>query len=295
MDNCFFLTNPLTNDTQWLQSASRNLAIRCKAELKLMAKHYSPRNNDSDDVANEEGPLNSRYIFSESNIDDLFEVMMTESLIDSAVNGESENAIVWKTNHSRQNRKIGQYCMVDCNAMDYRCSREIHVDQNILMNEIRMKKEFIASNLRMKIANKYSQYTLTMNLDVFLTHILIYRESGRLFSLKNYTVNRMQRAMDSDYYNDNALSTLITQVGLVRTAKKSLIGTKDSARANIGGKKKRMIEIMTQYNFNLTNDSLNPDRIYALQGYDGILNMFKKGLNLRMVNFVGGKIETYNR
>ena len=106
MDNCFYLNNPLTNDTQWLQSVSRNLAIRCKAELKLMAKHYSPRNNDSDDVANEEGTLNSRYIFSESNIDELFEVMMVESLIASADNKKSEQIIVWKTTPSRKIERL---------------------------------------------------------------------------------------------------------------------------------------------------------------------------------------------
>ena len=86
MDNCFYLNNAATNDTQWLKSVSRNLAIRCKDELKLMAKQYSLWNTDSDDVANEEGTLNSRYIFSESNIDELFEVMMVESLIASAGN-----------------------------------------------------------------------------------------------------------------------------------------------------------------------------------------------------------------
>lgn len=294
MDNCFYLNNAATTDPQWLKSVSRNLAIRCKDELYLMAKQYSLRNTDSDDVANEEGTLNSRYIFSESNIDELFEVMMVESLIASAGNKESEQIIVWKTTHSRKNRSIGKYCIVDCNAMDYRCSREINVDDDILMSEIRAKKNFIASNLRMKISNKYSQYTVKMNLDVFLTHLLIYKESASSFSLDNYTTNKMIHAMESDYFNDNALSTLITSQTLVKTAKKSLRGTKGSTVANIDGKMKRMIEIMSEYNFHLTDDADLND-VYASKGYDGLLNIFEKGLNLRLVNFVGKKIETYNR
>ena len=286
MDNCFYLNNTATSDTQWLKSVSRNLAIRCKDELKLMAKYYTSRNTDSDDVANVEGTLNPRYIFSESNIDELFDVMMVESLIASAGNKESEEIIVWKTTHSRKNRKIGKYCIVDCNDMDYRCSREINVDDDILIREIRAKKNFIASRLKMKIPNKYSSYTLTMNLDVFLTHLLIYKESAETFSLDNYTTNIMQRAMDSDYFNDNALSTLIFNPLLVKTAKKSLTGNKDSIVENIKGKEKRMFEIMSNYDFDLTDASYNLDDLYESKGYDGILKIFQRGLNRTIVNHI---------
>ncbi len=133
-----------------------------------------------------------------------------------------------------------------------------------------------------------------MNLDVFLTHLLIYKESASSFSLDNYTTNKMIHAMESDYFNDNALSTLITSQTLVKTAKKSLRCTKGSTVANIDGKMKRMIEIMSEYNFQLT-DEADINDVYESKGYDGLLKIFEKGLNLRLVNFVGKKIETYNR
>ena len=283
-------------DNVWCKSVSRRLAIRCLNELKALAENLTYQNNDTDDDTNVEENIYARTTFSKHNVDELFKVMMTDTLLANTGNDPSEHIIVWKTTPSRRNRLLGKYCSVNCNTREFQLNGESNEDAiTCMLHRKQYKKEFIQSNLKMKITNIHSYSAIYMNLDLFLTHVLIYKESGNNFSLEHYNQNIMQQVMESEYFSQNQLHALITDKSLVKTAKKSLGGGGAKRGVHVDTKKKTMIEILLNYDFNSNLENMDLDEFFFLNGYEGLLNLLLTGLDTRVIHFITKNLEIYVR
>ena len=261
-----------------------------------MADQYSVQSHGSDDGGEN---ILSQYKFSKKNINEVFKVMMTESLMNSTPTDPSDHIIVWKTTSSRRNRHIGSYCCVKCNTNDFQLNKDINgpINQGLtystVLNE-KLKVEFIGTYLKVHIRNRFSKSGITMKLDIFLMHVLIYRQCGNTLSYDNYNTNIVQQLKESLYSSDSDLAGLISGKDLVKTAKKSIGGGGIKRTARTEQKYTIMEEVLKTYRFEYTH-GCDIDALFNDRGYEALCAVLLLGLDKNVIQFINRKLEMYVR
>ena len=266
--NCFSLGRDVPNsDSKWASSASQQLTNECYEIFRDLATENCRHDNDT-----------SNNYLNPSSILHQFSRMLCTVLKKSVSNRDCP--IVWKTIPSRRNAYLGHYALVIVENTTYPMITEEY-DEDI--NDHVKKKRKLTFNHLFKLdlgpctRGKYYK----MNIDIFLTHVLIYKYYGSLCD-ENYKIDRFRTIMKKmKEFKTLEISAWYRDLELPKRAKNSL-------KSKNGSKKELIAQLCASFNLssNITEQEINTIYMEGHDPYDQIRDILGKEINTELVHFI---------